>query len=213
MTIKPAEGIAFPVTVPVLVIGGGACGLMAALAARDAGADVLVVERDRTPRGSTALSSGFIPAAGTRFQRTRGIEDSPALLAADIQGKNRGLGDPSVVKAVSEAAAPTLEWLADRHGIPFVVVEGFLYPGHSRMRMHAHPDRTGAALMAALRDATERAGLDVLTNARVVDLFANPDGRVTGLRIERPDGRSEDIGCAALILACNGFGGNRAMVR
>ena len=34
----------------------------------------LVLERDRVPRGSTALSSGFIPAAGTRFQRDKGIE-------------------------------------------------------------------------------------------------------------------------------------------
>ena len=213
MSVLPTGHARFATSVPVGIVGAGACGLIAALALSDGGVAAVLFERDAVPCGSTALSSGFIPAAGTRFQRERGIDDSPALLATDIQRKNHELADPAVVRAVAEAAAPTLEWLADRHGIPFVVVEGFLYPGHSRLRMHAHPDRTGAALMAALRDATERAGIDVLTNARVVDLFADPDGRVTGLRIERPDGSSEDIGCAALILACNGFGGNRAMVR
>ncbi len=213
MTIKPAEGIAFPVTVPVLVIGGGACGLMAALAARDAGADVLVVERDRTPRGSTALSSGFIPAAGTRFQRAKGIEDSPALLTADLMAKNKGRSSRAVTPRVAERAGPTLEWLADRHQVPFEVVEGFLYPGHSVLRMHATPKRTGADLMAYLLAAVERAGIDLLTSAHVVALLAENSGRVAGVEIERPDGARELVGCSALVLACNGYGGNAALVR
>jgi len=50
----------------IIIIGAGAAGLTAALAAHDAGGDVLVLERDDKPSGSTALSSGFIPAAGTR---------------------------------------------------------------------------------------------------------------------------------------------------
>ena len=57
--------------------GGGACGMVAALAARERGADILVVERDAAPSGSTALSAGLIPAAGTRFQRAIGIDDDP----------------------------------------------------------------------------------------------------------------------------------------
>ena len=44
MSVKPAAGIRFPVTVPVLVIGAGACGLTASLAAQDAGAEVLVLD-------------------------------------------------------------------------------------------------------------------------------------------------------------------------
>lgn len=213
MTIKPAGGVAFPVTVPVLVIGAGACGLTAALAVRDAGAEALVLERDRVPRGSTALSSGFIPAAGTRFQRTKGIEDSPALLTADIMTKNKGRSSRRVTARVSETVGPTLEWLADRHQVPFEVVEGFLYPGHSVLRMHATPKRTGADLMEYLLSAAERAGIECLTSAHVVALFADKGGRVAGVEIERPDGARERVGCAALVLACNGYGGNPAMVR
>ena len=56
MSVLHAAGIEFPLSVPVLVIGGGACGLTAALAARDAGADALVLERDPSPSGSTAMS-------------------------------------------------------------------------------------------------------------------------------------------------------------
>jgi len=206
-------GRRFDPHVPVLIIGAGACGLVAALAARDAGAEVLVVERDATPAGSTALSSGFIPAAHTRFQRERGIADSPERFASDIQRKNHGEADARLVEAVCRASGPTIEWLADRHGIEFVLVEGFLYPGHSVPRMHAVPEKTGAALMAALQRACTAAGVDLLTSARVTTLYADAARRVRGVELERPDGSSEAVGCDALVLACSGFGGNPDMVR
>jgi len=203
----------FDVRVPVVIVGGGACGLVAALAARERGVEALVIERDDTPSGSTALSSGFIPAAFTRFQRAAGVADSPERMAEDIQRKNHGEADARIVEAVCRASGPAIEWLADAHGVPFVLVEGFLYPGHSALRMHAVVEKTGAALMAALLNACAGAGIDLLTSARVTDLFASDDRRVTGVRVRRPDGSLEEVGCDALILACSGFGGNAAMVR
>jgi fumarate reductase flavoprotein subunit len=80
------------------------------------------------------------------------------------------------------------------------------------MRMHGTPNRTGAELMAALVRAAERVGLDILTGARVEALFADATGHVYGLRIARPDGRTEDLACRVLVLACCGFGGNRELV-
>jgi fumarate reductase flavoprotein subunit len=213
VTVVFDAGRRFDSHVPILIIGGGACGLVAALAARDAGAEVLVLERDATPAGSTALSSGFIPAAHTRFQRARGIDDSPELLAADIQRKNHGEADARLVHAVCRASGPTLEWLADRHGLEFVLLEGFLYPGHTALRMHAVPGKTGAALMGGLQQASAAAGVDVLPSARVTTLHADAAHRVRGVEFERPDGTVDSVGCSALVLACSGFGGNPAMVK
>src|SRR3954462_11694136 len=93
MPVRPAQEGRFEHSVPVLVIGGGACGLCAALAASEAGADALVLERDDRPTGSTSLSQGLIPAAGSRIQRKKGIDDTPALMAADIEAKARGAAD------------------------------------------------------------------------------------------------------------------------
>jgi fumarate reductase flavoprotein subunit len=188
--------------IPVVIVGAGACGLVAALAARDAGAEVLVLERDPSPSGSTALSSGFIPAAPTRFQRA---PDSAERMAADIQEKNKGQASTKIVDAVCRASGPTIEWLADRHGIAFRLVEGFLYPGHSVERMHCVPEKTGAALMGCLLNATR--GIDVLTSARVTDVSAK------SVKFERPDGSAEEVEYDSLVLACSGFGGNRAMVK
>lgn len=197
---------------PVLVIGAGASGLVAALAAHDAGAEVLVLERDAQPTGSTALSSGFIPACETRWQREHGVVDPVAQMVADVQRKNHDEADARVVEAVCRASGPTLEWLADAHGVPFVLVDGFLYPGHSALRMHAVPEKTGGALMAALQRATGAAGIDIVTSARVRTVYADAARRVRGVGFERPDGSAEAVGCDALVLACSGFGGNAAMV-
>ncbi|MBL8384296.1 MAG: FAD-dependent oxidoreductase [Burkholderiales bacterium] len=211
MTIL-ATPAAFASQVPVAIVGGGACGMVAALTLADAGIDCVVLERDAVPQGSTALSSGFIPACHTRWQRALGIADSAEMLAADVERKNHHGSDPAVTRAVAGASGATLEWLADRHGIPFHVLDGFLYPGHSVARMHAVPEKTGAGLIGRLAQAAERAGVALLTEARASALFADGD-RVTGVRIERPDGGIEDIGCATVLLACNGYGGNRDMVR
>lgn len=197
----------FDLETEVLVIGGGACGLTAALAASDAGAEVIVLERDASPSGSTAMSSGFVPAPGTRVQRAAGIEDSPERFAADIAAKAKGLNDPDTTALVAREIGPALDWLEAAHGLEWEVLDGFLYPGHSRHRMHAVPERTGAGLMARLLAAVDT---PVVTGAHVTALYA--DGPVRGVRIARPDGAVEHIGAQALVLACNGYGGNRELV-
>ena len=213
MAVLAAAEARFEYSVPVVVIGAGACGLTAALAAREAGAEVLLLERDAKPAGSTALSTGLIPAAGTRFQSALGIEDSPELLAADIWRKAKGATDRAIVDAVARASGPTIEWLADRHGVAFKLVEGFLYPGHSVLRMHGTPHRTGEELESALLAAAARLGIDIVSSAVATDLYAQADGRVVAVGFSRPDGATETVGCNALVLACCGFGGNKEMVR
>ena len=205
-----------PLTAPdlevgTLVIGAGACGMVAALAAAEAGQQVLVVEADAIPAGSTALSAGLIPAAGTRYQAAIGIEDDAGLFAADIQAKAKGQNDPALVATMAGQAAGVIEWLADRHGLPFSLVDDFDYPGHARRRMHGLPTRSGAELIDCLRSACEAACIDVVCGLRATHLHA-AGGHVSGVTVTRSDGATETIGCNRLILACNGFGGDPAKV-
>ena len=202
----------FDVTVPVAIVGGGAAGLCAALAAKEAGVEPVVFERDALPQGSTALSAGLIPAPGTAAQRASGIADSVEAFAADIQAKAHGEADPVVLRAVTEGAGPAIDWLSERHGLAFTVIADFSYPGHSARRMHGLASRSGAELIDRLRAAAEAAGIDIVTGAHVTGLVTTPEGRVRGLVVTRPDGSGERIGCDALVLACNGYGGNRSLV-
>jgi fumarate reductase flavoprotein subunit len=198
---------------PVAIIGAGACGLVAAITLRDAGVDCVLLERDAQPSGSSALSSGFIPAAGSAVQRAAGVSDSAALFAQDIQAKAHGTAAAHLVAAFSERAGAVIDVLCARHAMEFIVLDGFLYPGHSVRRMHAVPQKTGAALVAQLERAAVRAGADIVTQATVRQIYMDSAQRVTGVGYQRPDGRMEHLRCDALILACNGFGGNPQMVR
>jgi len=211
--VDAATGEGFDAHAPLLIVGAGAAGLCAALAAREAGLDPVMIERDAVPSGSTALSAGLIPAAGTRFQRAKGIADSAELFAADIQRKAHGEADPAVVGAVAKGSGPLVEWLADRYGFPFDVVDNFNYPGHSALRMHGLPSRTGRELIDRLRSAAEAEDIVILTGRVAGRLFAESDGRIRGLELLSGDGARERIGCDALVLACNGYGGNPELVR
>lgn len=201
----------FDAEVETLIIGAGACGMVAALSAEDAGQDAVVLERDPVPAGSTALSAGLIPAAGTRFQADAGIEDGAERFADDIQRKAKGENDPDLVDRLAGGAAEAVEWLADRHGLPFSVVSDFDYPGHSRRRMHGLPTRSGRELVDRLRAACEARDISILCEATATTLHVDGD-LVRGVTVLRPDGGTERIGCGRVILACNGFGGNRDRV-
>ncbi|MGI9478723.1 MAG: FAD-dependent oxidoreductase, partial [Hyphomicrobiaceae bacterium] len=211
--VTPAAGVAFEAHVQVLVVGGGACGLTAALKAHDGGADVVVLERDAVPAGSTAMSSGFVPAAGTRRQGALGLNepDSVETLVSDIMAKSKGLSDERLVRLAAENIAPAIDWLEASHGLEWLVLDAFLYPGHARHRMHATPEKTGVGLMTRLGAAVEAAGIAVMTGAHVTELFVD-GGVVRGVAVARPDGGEERIGCETLVLACNGYGGSPELV-
>jgi flavocytochrome c len=198
----------------VVIVGAGACGLVAALRARARGADVIVLERDASPSGSTAMSSGFVPAAGTQAQRKAGITgDNPQMLLDDILAKSGGKSDPFLADLASRTIAPAMDWLASQCGIEWIVLDDFLYPGHARHRMHAVPEKTGAALHARLLAAAQAADVALVTGARAERLYMDDSGRVTAVEIARPGGGTEYVGCSSLVLACNGFGANRELVR
>lgn len=201
----------FEAHVPVVVVGGGGAGAMAALAAREAGADVLVLDRDPSPGGATARSSGMIPAAGTAAQAAAQVADTPQRFADDIQAKANGAADAVLVDAYTRQSAEVLQWLTRTFGIRFELVEG-LAPGHSARRMHALADRGGTTLLSALYSVLAAAGAQMKSSACVTDIVVDDSRRVLGIRYERAGGRAGYLGCEALVLACSGFAANAALV-
>lgn len=202
------------VEVDAVIVGAGACGLVAASTLAESGLDVVVVEKMSSPSGNTSLSQGMIPAAGTRFQRDLGIDDSPETLFADIMKKNGGTSDKQVTRAVSEQAWRAVEWIVDGCHVDLSLCTDFNYPGFSNHRMHAPPSRSGRDLLISLeRHVGKQKNVSVTTRAALTAILPDDDGtHIDGVQILQ-NNEIISIGSKVTILASNGFGGNRDMVR
>ena len=196
----------------VIVIGGGGCGLTAAIAAGQFDLEVLVLEKQERPLSNTARSGGMIPAAGTRLQREAGIEEGPEDFVTDILRKNNNSSDPGMTLHMATISKDLVDWLIDDVGINLVFSDDFKYPGHSQYRMHVPPNRTGAALHEDLRKAAEKLpSVELVTDSPAVGLITDAQGAVEGVLVQRGEVQ-ERVRAKKIILACNGFAGNPEMI-
>lgn len=204
-----------PAAVDVVVAGAGGAGLTAALAAADLGRTVLLVEQRPTFRHdcNTAMSTAMIPAAGSRWQREAGIEDSAETFLADIERKTSGTADATVARALTAVAPELTEWLADRCAVRLELVTDFAYPGHSAHRCHAVPGRSGQTLLRGLLQAVQsHPNITLMVGPRLLDVILR-SGQVAAAVLATPDGRQERLATSSVILACNGFAAAAERVR
>ncbi|HZG71840.1 MAG TPA: FAD-binding protein, partial [Chondromyces sp.] len=197
----------------VVIAGAGGCGLIAALSASESDLEVGVFEKTPFVLGNTAASAGMIPAANTRFQKAAGVEDTIEVMTRDILKKNNYESDPALTEALCRISGPLVEWMSDSLNIPLSLVEEFTYPGHSYIRMHAPPSRSGLELMKALkREVGKRENVYLMLNSEVKELITNEENKVVGVEVHTPDG-VQKIRAKKVILATNGFGANKDMVQ
>ena len=196
----------------LVVVGAGACGLMAAFAAARRGVEVLLLEKNTYLGCNTELASGSIPAAGTRYQKAAGIEGTPEQMAEDILRKNHGQADPEIVHALCRKSCEVIDVLVDEVGLPLALNTDAGRAGFSFLRLHNPPGRTGGPLIRALHDALGR-----LPQATFADqtpgagLVSDSLGAVVGVRAG--PGGAEPVGAQKVILACDGFGASKEMLR
>jgi fumarate reductase flavoprotein subunit len=201
-----------PVDVDVLVVGAGACGLAAAVAAHDAGVDVAIIEKLDRPGGNSSLSTGSVPGAGTRFQREAGIVDSPAQFIADLTRTGRATDCPELLRRLAETSAETVEWLVDKVGARLELVTAYKHVGHSVPRLHAPASRRGRDLVDDLLVAIEKRGISLAVGNSAQALIADANGVIIGVEVRTTGGESNRVIARKVVLAVNGFAGNRDLV-
>jgi len=198
--------------VDVIVIGSGAAGLAAALAARPV-RQVLIVTKDVLSAGSTAWAQGGL--AGV-LDPTDSLEEH----VADTLAAGAGFCDEQVVRRLVEEAPTAIRYLMQlgaafdpgADGNVALTREG----GHSRNRIvHSGGDRSGAEVQRTLDESAVAAGVEVMEWSFALDLLlgTNADGerQAAGVRIgvTSPDGELESVGdvtARAVVLASGGYG-------
>ena len=196
----------------LVVVGAGGCGALAAFVAAQSGIDVIVLEKDTRLGCNTALASGSVAAFGTRFQAAVGITGSAEQMAGDIMKKNHGQADRAIVKELCRRSRDVVNILVDEVGVPLSLNIDAGRFGHSFLRMHNPPGRSGAPLMHALHQALGRfPNLTFADRSPGAGLITDDAGAVIG--VLTGESGTDRIRAQKVILACDGFGANRAMLR
>lgn len=192
----------------LVVVGGGLAGHCAALAAAEAGAQVLLLEKEAKIGGATILSGGSFAFAGTPLQRREGVDDSDERLRADLRRVGGYENDAALVDAYVGRQRETHDWLAAK-GVVFERL--FAASGHSVPRGHSRNAQEVLDIVARHGHATGRVTTRLATAARRL-LRSEADGAVTGVRAEA-SGESFSVEARhGVVLATGGFSRNEKLL-
>ena len=182
----------------VLVVGGGACGFAAAIAAHDEGCETAILEKLARVGGNSALSTASVPGAGTRFQRAAGIEDSPDRMFADLMAQSGPHDCPELTRLLAETSASLVEWLADRVEARIGLITEYRHVGHSVPRLHAPRSRRGQDLVDDLVAAANRRQIPVAEGNPVSRLLTDDHCAVIGAAVKDAGGKESSCAHARL---------------
>lgn len=189
----------------VVVIGGGGAGFAAAVSAKEAGADVILVEKLASVGGNTLISGGEYAAPANDIQKEEGIEDSKELFAKDVEEAG---GNPELIKVLADKATEDAYWLRDDIGVKWLDSLMF-FGGHSVKRSLIPAAHTGNELIKNYLKKAEELGIEVLTETDVKEILSK-DGKVCGIKAETKDGELV-VNAKSVVVASGGFGANADM--
>jgi urocanate reductase len=233
------EEIRWDDEVDVIVIGAGASGLPACIAARDGGAEVLVVEHHFDVGGIAIMSGGNIAfGGGNRLQQAAGQHDSPDLRFAGLTDPiGHRFADAYVVRRYCDEMVATFDFLElngvnfDRHGteVPSEFGTGITSP--TQVRPHEWPvrvsvvshdqGRNGSGIVRPLELSARDKGVEFLLSHTVTDIYREQPfaGRVIGVRAEEVDRwfqskrRALNVRARMGVIVCSGGHGHNVAFR
>lgn len=236
--LASSEVRSWDIETDVVIAGSGAAGISAAIEARHAGADVLVLEKLTKLGGSSAMSGGVIYCGGgTALQKSLGFEDSAEAMYDFIAAAGALHPHLDKIQVYCEESVAHFDWLvengvpfkekySDVKGIPFgdasLYYSGteltYPYRETSRPAPRGHVAGVpgingGRRLMEALIPSAQKLGAKTQGGVSCERLVRESDGRVAGLIAEIGGERKAIRAKRGVVLACGGFIHNREMVK
>jgi succinate dehydrogenase / fumarate reductase flavoprotein subunit len=189
----------------VLIIGAGGAGLMAALSAKESGANVRVITKEYPTRSQTCMAQGGINAALGNVSHDS-VEDH----VKNTLKSAHGLADEEAVRFMCESAVEAVEWL-DSIGVCFSRTEDGKIAqrtlgGASAPRACYAQDYTGLKILHTLYDRCNAEGIEMLNERYLLELLKSDDGSVCGATfLNIRSGEVEEHMAKAVVLATGGY--------
>jgi fumarate reductase flavoprotein subunit len=202
----------------VVVVGGGT-GMLGAIAAHDAGAKVILVEKQPVLGGDTTLCGGVFYAGGTSVQEAAGVVDERTGQPDTVERTyedwvkvNRYQADPDLVRKIVESGPSIIDWFAER-GVEFVLFQSGTDPvkrGHTAGGpvFAGH----GLAYTSVLEEEVEQRQISVYLDTKALEILTDDEDRIVGLKAKNKTGEARYLGTKAVILATGSNGGNLELV-
>lgn len=201
----------------VIIVGGGNAGLPTAITAARRGASVLIIDAAPILGGTLTMSGGRMSAAGTKLQKSLGIEDHPDIHFEDVMSLSRGTANPEILRLAVDRAANGFDWLMDqgfkpKDGLP--VARGSTHAGQSRPRYVWHED-AGMGILNVLEDAinplVSSGKIVTQLDTKVTSLDVTPDNIIQGVVGRTFEGEEKRWRGRNVVLTSGGYAANSKM--
>ncbi|WP_047395739.1 flavocytochrome c [Cetobacterium sp. ZOR0034] len=198
------------VTTDVVVIGGGGAGLTAAIAAKDNGAEVILVEKAAILGGNTNYATGGLNAAETSIQKNKGIKDSVNIFIEDTMKGGKNTNNKNLVTKMANSSAEIVDWLISKGAD---LTDLGRMGGQSVDRTHRPTGGApvGPDMIAALSKTAKNSGVDIRLSTFAESLVYDGEA-IRGIIVKATNGEKYTINSKSVVIATGGFGANSDMI-
>ncbi len=189
----------------VLIVGAGGAGLSAAIEAADAGASVLVIDKNTVTGGTTSVSQGLIGGFDTQIQKAQGVELTYEQMYDNLAANASYRLDPELMGITIEKCGESVDWLIDRCNVAFLDEAQVGYGPYEMMHV---VDGVGFALAETLTKTAEESGVNIRVNTKATEIVMDGERPVAVKATDTQTGEEITLGFKALIITTGGYSCN-----
>ncbi|WP_019422174.1 flavocytochrome c [Paenibacillus sp. OSY-SE] len=194
----------------IVIVGAGGAGMTAALEAKAAGMNPVILEKMPVAGGNTSKSSSGMNASETKFQKEQGISDNNDLFYEETLKGGHNTNNKDMLHFFVDKSAKAIEWL-DSIGITLnnITITG----GMSEKRTHRPKDGSavGQYLVTGLLKNVQEKSIPIFVNANVKEI-TKQDGKANGVKVVFGQNGEKTIAAKSVVITAGGFGANMDII-